>query len=321
MKPRVRAIVLDAAGPGYADGLAAAFPEVGFHVCTDYADLEPAIAAHAPEVALVFRVGTAPFPRDRLVESGPFRWIQTSAAGIDHIRPWDPARVTVTNGSGVYSEAIAQYVLGAVLAFNQRFPLYARQQAQRLWRKHENRSITGQTLTVVGFGDIGRATGDLARRAGMRVIGVRARPQDAPPGITVVGSDGLTDAVAVADHVAVCLPLTTATRGMVGAAAFAAMRPGAHLVDVSRGGVVDEAVLLAALRDGRLAHATLDVFAREPLPAESPFWDLPNVTLTPHSSGDAEGWRTRVVDLFAGNLRLFLDGRPLRNVVDPVRGY
>jgi phosphoglycerate dehydrogenase-like enzyme len=108
---------------------------------------------------------------------------------------------------------------------------------------------------------------------------------------------------------------------MVGAAAFAAMRPGAHLVDVSRGGVVDEAVLLAALRDGRLAHATLDVFAREPLPAESPFWDLPNVTLTPHSSGDAEGWRTRVVDLFAENLRLFLDGRPLRNVVDPVRGY
>jgi phosphoglycerate dehydrogenase-like enzyme len=321
MKPRVRAIVLDAAGPGYADGLAAAFPEVGFQVCTDYAGLEPAIAAHAPDVALVFRVGTAPFPRDRLVESGPFRWIQASAAGIDHLRPWDPTRITITNASGVYSEAIAQYVLGAILAFNQRSPLYARQQIQRVWRKHENRSIAGQTLTVVGFGDIGRATGDLAQRAGMRVIGVRARPQEAQPGIRVVGTDGLAEALAAADHVAVCLPLTTVTRGMIDAAAFAAMPPGAHLVDVSRGGVVDEAALLAALREGRLAHATLDVFAREPLPAESPFWDMANVTLTPHASGDAEGWRTRVVDLFHENLLLYLDGRPLRNVVDPVRGY
>jgi phosphoglycerate dehydrogenase-like enzyme len=155
----------------------------------------------------------------------------------------------------------------------------------------------------------------------MRVIGVRSSPRTSPAADRVVGLDGLHSVLGEADHVAVTLPLTPATRGLFGAAELARLRPEAHLVNVSRGGIVDEAALLHALTSGALAGATLDVFEAEPLPPDSPFWGLENVLVTPHSSSDIEGWHDRVLDLFSDNLGCWLDGRPLRNVVGSARGY
>jgi phosphoglycerate dehydrogenase-like enzyme len=155
----------------------------------------------------------------------------------------------------------------------------------------------------------------------MKVIGVRVSPAPSPAADEVVGLDRLHAALGKADHVAITLPLTAATRGLIGAAEFAAMGSGVHFVDVSRGGVVDEGALLQALASGAIAGATLDVFATEPLPAASPFWGMENVVVTPHSSSDIEGWQQRVLDLFSENLERWLDGRPLRNLIDPARGY
>jgi phosphoglycerate dehydrogenase-like enzyme len=237
------------------------------------------------------------------------------------MQPWDPGRVQVTNSSGIHGDIMAQYVLCAMLMVNQHTRVYVRQQSAKIWRKHLSRSIEGQTLAVVGFGHVGAAIGALARANGMRVLGVRSSPQPSPAADEVVGLDRLHDVLGECEHVAITLPLTEATRGLIGRRELAALRPEAHFINVSRGGIVDEDALHEALTSGAIACATLDVFASEPLPLDSPFWSLDNVVLTPHSSSDIEGWQQRVIDLFSDNLRRWLDGRPLRNVVDPARGY
>lgn len=155
----------------------------------------------------------------------------------------------------------------------------------------------------------------------MRVSGVRNNPLPSEAADEVVGSGELLRVAGLADHLVLCVPLTAATRGMIDASVLGAMRQGARLIDVSRGGVVDEAALTDALRSGRLAGAALDVFATEPLPEDSPLWAMENVILTPHACSDIVGWQERVAALFADNLLRWQAGRPLRNLVDPARGY
>jgi phosphoglycerate dehydrogenase-like enzyme len=314
-------LVLHADAADYAARLRTRFPDVCFWPCTLNEAVPALLSAERPRIALTFKIRGSAFPRSALLDHGSVEWLHAGGAGIDHLHQWDPGRITVTNSSGIHGDIMAQYVLCAMLMFNQRIPAYIRQQRAREWLGRLNRTIEGQTLVVVGFGQVGAAVGRLARAIGMRVVGVRASPQSSKAADLVVGLDGLHAALGEADHVALTLPLTLATTGLFDAAAFAALRPNAHLVDVSRGGVVDETALLAALASDRLAGATLDVFATEPLPADSPFWDHPKVLVTPHASSDIEGWQQRVLDLFSDNLRCWLDGRPLRNVVDPARGY
>ncbi len=318
---KIEAVLLDTAGESYSAMLSQAFPQIQFHVCRDYNALLPVLADRAPEIALTFKIGTSKFPRVPLLDSRSIRWVHTGGAGIDHLQPWDTGRLVVTNSSGIHGDAMSQYVLAAVLNVNQNNPVYARQQVERIWKKHECRSVDGQTMTVVGYGSVGSAIGNLAQKVGMKVIGVRSRPERQSGPTEVVGLGRLHWAVSQADHLVISLPLTEETRGMIDADVIAAVKPGSHFVNVARGGIVDEAVLLGAIGDGRIAHATMDVFATEPLNTDSPFWSLPNVTLTPHSSSDVAGWRMRVVKLFEENLRNWLEGRELRNVVDPVRGY
>jgi phosphoglycerate dehydrogenase-like enzyme len=318
---RPEVVLLDATAPAYVEELTGRFPEVSFIVCTSYDALRALAAEGRGQAVLATKVEPGPPPRDVLFKTGLFRWVHVGSAGIDHLGLWDMNRVMVTNSSGIHGDIMGQYVVMAVLNCNHMTALYARQQADRIWRKTDSVSIEGQSMCIVGFGHVGRDAGLIAQRVGMRVTGVRTRPSEPFQGITVVGLDDLKTAIGAADHVVLTLPLTPRTRGMIDTNVLSAMKPGAHLINVARGGIVDETALLAALDSGHIGQATMDVFAQEPLPADSRFWHHPRVTVTPHSASDIADYPQRVVALFQQNLRLWLAGRPLRNIVDPLRGY
>jgi phosphoglycerate dehydrogenase-like enzyme len=216
---------------------------------------------------------------------------------------------------------VAQTAVAGLLALARGFPRIAAAQRRREWRPlsrdAEPRDLAGQTALVVGTGPIGQEIGRLCRALGLRTVGVRRNAvAGAPPGFDgVLGFDALPAALPRADWLVLACPLTATTRGLVDAGALALLPRGAHLVNVARGGVVVEADLLAALRSGRVAGAFLDVFAAEPLPPDSPFWDLPDVIVSPHSAAASDGLADRVAAVFCENLGRWRRGEPLRNLV------
>ena len=258
------------------------------------------------------------------------RWVQARSAGageqLGDAIALDPARlrdVAVTSVSGIHAGPLAEFALLGLLAFAKRLPELARDKAGRAWPdvKPTMRVLAGRTVLVVGLGEIGLEVARLAGAFGMHVVGVR-RTAEAVPGVDEVATpDRLTELAARADALVVTLPLTEATTGLVDRGALAALRPGAVVVNVGRGAVIDEAALVGGLRDGRLAGAALDVFAQEPLPPDSPLWSLDNVILSPHVAARTDDEDANAVALFADNLRRHLDGAPLRNVLDSERLY
>jgi phosphoglycerate dehydrogenase-like enzyme len=253
------------------------------------------------------------------------RWVHASSAGVDSFLfpalVEDPG-VTLTNARGVYDQPTAEYVLGLILALAKDFPGTWEHQQRREWRPRPSDGITGRTVLVWGTGPIGRAIARLLRAVGMRVCGAgRTARSDDPDFGTVHGPDALRPALAEADYVVLAAPLTPDTRGMVDAPVLAAMKPGARLINVGRGGLVDEDALIDHLSAGRLAGAALDVFGQEPLPAGSPLWDMPGVMISPHTAGETTAEREALVEVFLDNLTRHVEGRPLRNVVDKRRGY
>ncbi|WP_210590180.1 D-2-hydroxyacid dehydrogenase [Streptomyces sp. GESEQ-35] len=266
----------------------------------------------------------AAWPEDPALAPG---WVHVAAAGVDsQLFPalvGNPG-VLLTNSRGVYDQAIAEYVLGLILALAKDFPGTWEHQRRREWRPRDSERIGGRTALVWGTGPIGRAIARMLRAVGMRVTGAgrTARVDDPDFGtVHAGGGTGLRTALADADYVVLAAPLTPATRLMVDASVLAAMKPGARLVNIGRGALVDEEALARHLADGRLAGAALDVFAQEPLPAASPLWDLPGVIVSPHTAGEVTGWRIDLADLFLDNLGRRKEGRPLRNVVDKDKGY
>jgi phosphoglycerate dehydrogenase-like enzyme len=262
--------------------------------------------------------------RDAWSEADQLEWIHITAAGVDTLL-FDELRdsdVVVTNARGVFDRPLAEYVLGAVIAYAKdsltSFDLQRRQE----WRHRETRSITGATALVVGTGGIGREIAKLLRAAGVIVRGAGRQTAAADPDFgEIVDSANLAAEVGWCDHLILAAPLTPATRGLVGADVLAAMKPDAHLVNIARGPMVDEAALLEALTQRRIGGATLDVFDTEPLPQGHPLWDAPNVTVTAHMSADAVGWRETLAAQFATNVRRWLAGEPMINVVDKKLGY
>ncbi|MFD3500995.1 D-2-hydroxyacid dehydrogenase [Streptomyces sp. NPDC058676] len=253
------------------------------------------------------------------------RWVHASSAGVDSFlfpALVDDPGVTLTNARGVYDQPTAEYVLGLILALAKDFPGTWEHQQRREWRPRPSDSIVGRTALIWGTGPIGRAIARLLRAVGMRVCGAgrTARTHDPDFG-TLHGPAGLRSGLAEADYVVLAAPLTEATRGMVDASALAAMKPGARLINVGRGGLVDEEALIHHLADGRLAGAALDVFDEEPLPARSPLWDMPGVMISPHTAGETTSEREALIEVFLDNLTRHTEGRPLRNVVDKRRGY
>jgi phosphoglycerate dehydrogenase-like enzyme len=247
------------------------------------------------------------------------RWVQAIGAGIDHYRGAELGEdVVITNAAGVAAVPIAEFVIGQLLAIWKRFDELADQQRRRVWEPAYGRQVSGLTLGLVGLGAIGTAVAERARALGMQVLAVRRRPGadgGSPLVDEAVGPDRLHDVLRRVDAVVVCAPATPDTHDLFDAAAFAAMRPGAVFCNVARGSLVDEAALLDALRSGHLGAAVLDVTREEPLPADSPLWDAPNLRLSPHSSASLDHYLESVFDLFADNLARYLRREPLRNVV------
>jgi len=289
--------------------------------CDSYAALPAAIKAFQPETLFLIRFEEAPYPSDAVFACPTLTWFANGGAGVDHLGHWDPERVVVTNGAGVASEALAWHVLGSIIALTLKYPEFARRQAEHVWAWKDVGHVWGKTVCVVGLGHIGRDIARLCSALGLKVVGTRANPQPTEHVDQVFGADHLHEALALGDYVAVCTPKTSRTIGLIDAAAFAAMKQGACLVDVSRGGVTVADDLVAALDSGRLAGAALDVFDPEPMPADHLLWDRENVIITPHSTAVFVGWEMRAIEHFADNLRAHLAGKPLFNVVDPVRGY
>ncbi len=256
--------------------------------------------------------------------AGALRWVHAGSAGVNHVLVPEvvDSEIVVTNSRGVFDEPMAEYVLALALAFAKDLPTTLGLQRERRWRHRETERLGGRRALVAGTGPIGRAIGRTLAAAGMAVTGVGRQARESDPDLgSVLATERLAEGLAEADYVVLAAPLTDATRGMIDAAALAAMKPTARLINVGRGPLVVQEDLVEALAAGRLAGAALDVFADEPLPAESPLWTMPNVIVSPHMSGDVVGWRSELVALFHDNLTRYLDGRPLRNVVDKRRGY
>jgi phosphoglycerate dehydrogenase-like enzyme len=253
------------------------------------------------------------------------RWVHLRSAGIEgsSFPALADQGVVLTNGRGVFSQSLAEFVLAAVFHFAKGLRRLSRQQDERRWEAFAPSMVSGRTMGIVGYGDIGRATAEKALALGMRVVALRRNVPTEPDPLVdaVLPPSRLHALLAQSDFVVVATPLTDETRGLIDAAAFAAMRRSAVLVNVGRGAVVDELALVAALQQGTIAGAALDVFETEPLPAESPLWRLDNVLLSPHSADQVTGWLESATSCFLENLRRFRAGEPLANVVHPRRGY
>jgi phosphoglycerate dehydrogenase-like enzyme len=302
--------------------LAREHPDIEAHPCSTYHELVPLLEKTGADVVYSVRfAGTPGYPRAGLLESRTLRWLSIGGSGTDHVRPWDPSRLTVTNAAGVAAGMMAEYAIGAMLSFSLGLRAFARAQSEHRWTAGTVGPIAGRTLLILGLGHTGQAAAQLAKAMGLKVIGVRARPTPAPHVDEVYGIEALPGLWSRADFILCCVPLLDSTRGLVDAAAFGAMKPNTVLIDVSRGGVVEEAALVNALRKATIKGAALDVFATEPLPGDHPLWDMDNVILTPHCSSVYAGWDLKSVEMFCANLMRYRRGEPLENVVDPVRGY
>lgn len=262
--------------------------------------------------------------RDVWEDCDALTWIHVAAAGVDKLvfPELAASEVVVTNARGTFDRPIAEFVLASVLAHAKLLHESHDLQRRHEWRHREPRRVDGARALVIGTGGIGRASARLLRAAGLDVLGAgRVARTDDPDFGTVVASSELADHVGDVDYLVNAAPLTPATRDLIDRRLLAAVKPGAHLVNVGRGESVVEEDLLDALRSGRLDGASLDVFSTEPLPHGSPLWDAPGVVVSAHMSGDVVGWKDTLARQFVANARRWLAGEPLENVVDTRLGY
>ena len=262
--------------------------------------------------------------RDAWNAADRLRWIHWAGAGVDAALFDELAHsdVSLTNARGVFDRPMAEWVLGMIIAFAKRFPQTMASQARAEWHYRMSELVAGKRALVVGVGSIGRAVARLLRAAGMNVEGVGRSARDGDPDFGHVSAiDELHARLAGADYVVLITPLTEQTRGLFGAAEFAAMNQRARFINIGRGALVDESALLDALQQGTIAGAALDVFVEEPLPPESPFWTAPNCLVSPHMSGDYAEFETAMADQFIDNWRRYRSGEPLLNLVDKSLGF
>jgi phosphoglycerate dehydrogenase-like enzyme len=254
------------------------------------------------------------------------RWVHATSAGAGEVvrKAALPAealeRVVITTSSGVHAVPLAEFAILGLLTIAKELPRFVEDQRARAWPEIRRplRELRGGTLVLVGLGDIGLEVARLAKAFGMRTVGFRRTEAPPPADVDEVHGPGrLAELAGRADAMVVSLPLTEATAGMIDRATIEALPPTCIFVNVGRGGVVDEPALIEALRERRIAGAVLDVFATEPLPPDSPLWTLDNVVVTPHAVALSDRENERIVQLFVANLRRYLAGEPLVNVVEP----
>jgi len=306
----------------HVDRLRADFPQHTFLDAWDRDQLRRLL----PEAEVAF----TPFvDRDVFPSASRLRWVQSPAVGVGSLMFPEllASPVVLTSARGIRARSIAEHVLGVTIALARRIPATLRAQAEHRWAQEELETETctlhGQRMGIVGLGAIGVEIVKIAAPFGFRISAIRRRAGQIPPdGVEAVWTpDRLPDLLAQSDVVVLAAPHTPETKRLIGRAQIDRMKRGALLVNIARGKLVDDEALIEALRDGRLGGAALDVFSQEPLEPSSPYWDLPNVIVTPHTSGAMKDYWTPLVALFADNLRRFEKGEPLLNVVDKVAGY
>jgi len=253
-------------------------------------------------------------------------WVQQPGAGADwlmHAPAFRDSAILLTNASGVHAIPIAEHVLALMFALSRRIHRFVRAQRDHEWRPRGRLGeLDGATIGIVGLGSIGAKTAEKARGLNMRVLGLRRDPSRPCPHVErLFGPDQLHAMLPEVDWLVLAAALTPETTHLMGEREFAAMKERAYLINVGRGALVDEPALIRALRDGQIGGAGLDVFEREPLPADSPLWDMGNVVLTPHFAGATPHYAQRVTDIFVENLRRFQAGEPLVNQVDKRLAY
>ena len=320
-KPRRRPIVILARnGEQFVDRLIARFPDDAFLLCKSYQELPRVLDEAQPEIVFAFTAGK-PFPRDALLRCASIRWLALGSAGVEHMVPWDDDRLVVTNCAGVADEEMAQYAVASIFGLFQQFPRYAKLQSHRVWAPTPVRSAKGATIGVVGLGKTGLAVARSCRALGLRVYACRSTATPSPDVDRVFASSELHAMLGMVDATVICAALTPSTRNMFDAVAFASMRKGSYLVNISRGAVVVEEALIDALRSEQLGGAVIDVARQEPLGEANPLWDAPNLLITPHVSSIYEGWEENAADMFADNLERWLHDAPLESRVFSSRGY
>ena len=297
-----------------------------FAVVTEGNTIE-AFGKAAATADVIFSWGAKRDVMEQLLAQTPnLKWIHSRSAGLDSLLfpALIESPVPLTNGRGVFSQSLGEFVLAAVLYFAKDFRRMIRNQEAGRWEQFNVHEISGQTMGIVGYGDIGRACAWRAKAMGMKVLAVRRRPEQSAGDQNVeqvYGFDGLHEMIRQCDYVVAAAPLTPETKSLIGAAEFAAMKPSAIILNVGRGPVIDEPAMLAALQSGQIRGAGLDVFTVEPLPAGHPFYSMENVLLSPHCSDNTQDWLEQAMLFFYRNLDRFQKGEPLENVVDKRAGY
>ena len=279
------------------------------------------------EAEVMLRGQIAATVLDHVLERAPrLRWVHSISAGVDRVvTPKARERgLLVTNARGVFSPPIAEYVVLMCLAIARRLPQLLDLQRERTWQPLRGEELSGLTVGIVGYGSIGAEVARLLEPFGTRIVATRRRPELGSGGrakVEVWGIDRLHDLLREADIVLIAAPLTDETTGLIGPDELQAMPGHAWLINIARGRLIDETALRRGLANGWIAGAVLDVFDEEPLPADSPLYDTPNLVITPHTSWSSDKVVERSIDLFVANLERYLAGQPLENLVDLEAGY
>jgi phosphoglycerate dehydrogenase-like enzyme len=265
-----------------------------------------------------------PVPWDEAVARGRLRWIQSSAAGMDHclVPSVIASDIMVTSASGLFADPVAEQTLALLLGFLRGLPTFFRAQQKREFIRRPTRDLHDATVGIIGFGGNGRRIAEVLAPFRTRIIATDLFPEDKPEHVAeLLPADALDDVLSRVDIAILCLPLNSDTHGIIDAGRLACLRRGSVLINVARGQVVVEADLVRSLQAGHLAGVGVDVTEVEPLPVDSPLWDMPNVLITPHVGAQSLRRADVTTNLLADNLRRYLAGEPLVNVVDKRLGF
>jgi D-2-hydroxyacid dehydrogenase (NADP+) len=265
-------------------------------------------------------------PQNLVARAPKLKWFQTMSAGVDRFSKMDiwESPVTITNVSGIHTTPIGEFAIEFMLMFAKGAPQCFRMQQKHEWKRFMPAVLRDKTVGIVGLGNIGREIARLSKAFGMKTIATRRsaiKQQRARYVDVLLPAAQLHQLLSESDYVIVATPLTPETRGLIGEKELRAMKPGAYIINIARGGIIDEEALIRALDEKRIAGAGLDVVTSEPLPPDSPLWDYENVILTPHVSGGMEDYIGQATGIFCENLKRYLNGEKLLNVIDKKKGY
>lgn len=294
----------------YYDHIRKTFPQLAVTMVDHVTKAEPYIAS--ANVLLTFGAQIGEHADALFKKAAQLQWIQALGTGVDNLA--DPPSlgraVWLTNLHGIHGAAMSEAALLSMLALSRELPRAIRNQDQQKWERWPARLLDGKTVGMFGIGAIAADLAPKCKALGMTTVGISSAKRAVPGFDRMFGRDELAEAVRELDYFVILTPYTPETRGIVGAAVLSAMKPTSYLINLARGGVVDEDALLAALQGGRIAGAALDVFAREPLPTQHPFWSLKNVIMTPHLGGFYDTYVDKALPVIEENMRRFLAGAP-----------